>query len=267
MKATHISEVSDQTRYGGVVGTVIFACGAVYSLAFWLIGAAFLYIFSAVTAPFMSRAAHRNLGHRTLGCLFRGFFNGLVWLGVVKIEDEALDAVSQTDGPLIVASNHPSLWDAPLLIRKFVTVSCIMKAEITNNPILLGGSRFAGFVPNRPKLDMVRTAVGYLNAGGRLLLFPEGTRTRDESKRVNQFRPGLALLSKSAKCPILPVFLQMNSPFLQKGWPAWKMPPMPIVVTAEVGDLQHPEVAENTHEYSTRLEKYFREELRHRFPR
>ena len=265
--AKHASETAGQGHYGGFAASVVFTVAAIFSIFYWVLGALFIYVFSAITALFMKSDAHRNLGHRTLGCLFRGFFHVLVWMRAVKIEDEVLQSVCDMEGPLIVASNHPSLWDAPLLIRRFVTVSCIMKAEIANNPILLGGSRFAGFVPNRPKLDMVRTANRYLDNGGRLLLFPEGTRTRDASKIINPFRPGLALLSRSADCPILPVFLHMNSAYMEKGWPAWKMPPMPIVVTVEVGELQHPEAGENTHQYSARLEKYFRQELRRRFPK
>lgn len=215
----------------------------------------------------MKADAHRNLGHRTLAGLFRGFFNTLVWMGAVKIDDAALDSLTDIPGPLVIASNHPSLWDAPLLIRRFITVSCIMKAEITNNPILRGGSRFAGFVPNHPKLEMVKKATDFLKQGGRLLLFPEGTRTRDHSKVVNRFRPGLALLSKSADCPVLPIYLHMNSAYLEKGWPAWKMPPMPIVATVQAGELLHPLEEENTHAYSARLEAHFKEELLRRFSR
>lgn len=263
--ATHASETEEQTRYGGFVSAAVFGVAVVFSLVYWLLGALFIAVFSTVTAPFMKADAHRDLGHRTLGWLFRGFFNGLVLLGAVRIDDAALAPVCGMAGPLIVASNHPSLWDAPLLIRRFVTVSCIMKAEIAKNPLLLGGSRFAGFVPNRPKLDMVRTANNYLQKGGRLLLFPEGTRTRDARKLVNPFLPGLALLSRTSGCPVLPVFLKMNSAYLEKGWPAWKMPPMPIVATAEVGELQHPAKGESTHDYSARLEAYFRRELGRRF--
>ncbi|MBK1854922.1 1-acyl-sn-glycerol-3-phosphate acyltransferase [Verrucomicrobiaceae bacterium 5K15] len=267
MKVTQLSETSEHVRYGGLVAGVIFAVALVYTLIYWIVGALAVYLLSTLTVLFMKPEAHRNLGHRTLGCLFRGFFHGLVWMGAIRIEDDELEPVAEMAGPLIIASNHPSLWDAPLLIRKLVTVSCIMKAEITNNPILYGGTRFAGFLPNRPKLDMVRAATGYLKSGGRLLLFPEGTRTRDESRRVNKFRPGLALMAKTAKCPILPVFLKMNSGYMQKGWPIWKMPPLPIVCRVEVGELIHPDASEATHAFSDRLEEYYREELRDRFPR
>lgn len=262
-----MSAVSEQVYYGGLVSAIVFYVAAAFSLCYWLVGALFLYIFSTVTMPFMSPDAHRNLGHRTLAGLFRGFFNTLVWIGAVKIDDVVLDELADMKGPLVIASNHPSLWDAPLLIRRFITVSCIMKAEITNNPILRGGSRFAGFVPNHPKLEMIKKATSFLKQGGRLLLFPEGTRTRDASKIVNPFRPGLALLSKSADCPVLPIYLHMNSAYMEKGWPAWKIPPMPIVVTVQAGELLHPQEEESTHTYSKRLEEHFREELQRRFSR
>ena len=267
MNQTLSSESPEQIQYNGFVSVFLFFIGAVFSLIYWLVFGFFLYVFGLLTCPLMKPDAHRNLGHCSLGRLFRYFFNILESIGIVKINDSDLSAAAEMKGPLVIASNHPSLWDAPLLIRRFVSVSCIMKAEITNNPILYGGSRFAGFIPNYPKLDMIRKATAYLKQGGRLLLFPEGTRTRDASRFVNPFRPGLALLSKTADCPILPVYLHMNSAYLEKGWPAWKMPPMPIVVTVQVGEIVSPTKDENTHEYSARLEQHFCEEIRTRFPR
>jgi 1-acyl-sn-glycerol-3-phosphate acyltransferase len=235
----------------------VFIPAAIFTLTYWVSGAIILFLTSLITHPFLNSAQHSRLGNQFLGNLFVGFFKGLLLLRVVKIDDKDLDPYVDMKGPLIIASNHPSLWDAPLLIQRFIYVSCIMKVELLNNLILRSGARFSGFVPNLPTLTMARKATEHLNQGGRLLMFPEGTRTRPENAPCNPFRHGLALLAKNTNCSILPVFIFMNSRYMQKGWPIWKMPPCPILVKVKVGEIQRYEKNEGTHEFSDRLQGYF----------
>ncbi|MFK7909689.1 MAG: lysophospholipid acyltransferase family protein [Akkermansiaceae bacterium] len=214
-----------------------------------------------MTQLFLKPDAHRDLGQRMLACAFRGFFNILIWMKIVRIDDSELLEHCAREAPLIVAGNHPSLWDAPILIRRLVHVACIMKASLLKNPILSGGSKFAGFVPNHPRLLMVKAATEHLKSGGKMLIFPEGTRTRKENGEVNPFRPGLALISKKSGAPILPIFMITDSPFMCKGWPIWKPAPFPITISVRVGEVQEIGVGETTHAFSERLENYYRDEL------
>ncbi|MCP5537916.1 MAG: 1-acyl-sn-glycerol-3-phosphate acyltransferase [Akkermansiaceae bacterium] len=247
----------DEDLYPKWLSYCVFIPAAVFTLVYWVTGAVILFVTSLLTHPFLNPVKHARLGNMFLGNLFVGFFKGLLWLRVVKIDDTELDPYVDMEGPLIIASNHPSLWDAPLLIQRFIYVSCIMKVELLNNLILRSGARFSGFVPNLPTLTMVRKATEHLDRKGRLLMFPEGTRTRPENAPCNPFRHGLALLAKNAQCPILPVFIFMNSRYMQKGWPIWKMPPCPIMVKVKVGEIQRFENNEGTHEFSNRLQGYF----------
>ncbi|MBT8043596.1 MAG: 1-acyl-sn-glycerol-3-phosphate acyltransferase [Verrucomicrobiae bacterium] len=235
----------------------VFIPAAIFTLTSWIAGALLLFVASLVTHPFLNKTRHARLGNQFLGNLFVFFFKVLSWLRVVKIDDKELDPYIDMEGPLIIASNHPALWDAPLLIQRFIYVSCIMKKELLNNPILRSGARFSGFVPNLPTLTMVRQSTEHLNQKGRLLLFPEGTRTRPENAPCNPFRHGVALLAKNTQCPILPVFIFMNSRYMQKGWPIWKMPPCPIRVKIKVGEIQKFRENEGTHDFSDRLQAYF----------
>ena len=214
-----------------------------------------------VTRPFLRKERHRALGQAMLGHGIDTFISGLEGLKIIRVCDEELRCEEDRPGPLIIACNHPAMWDAFLVIRRFVSVSCIMKTELLANPLLGSGARFAGFLPNAPRMKMVRSAIARLESGGRLLLFPEGTRTRRDSVGVNEFRPGLALLAEQTGTPVLPVFITTDSRYLEKGWPIWRRPVLPIRIRLSLGDPVRIEPGESTREFSARLEGVFRKEL------
>ncbi len=204
---------------------------------------------------------HRAAGQRALSRFFRFWLKGLMVLGIVRIEDEELAKRVPLEGPLVIVGNHPALWDSLLIIRHCEAVSCIIKASLLLNPFLRGGALFAGFLPNTPRLSMIRSAVERLRSGGQLLLFPEGTRTRVENGVLNAFSPGMALMVKKSGVPVLPVFIQTNSPYLGKGWPIWKMPDFPVRISVRVGDVLEVGDDESVREFSERVEEIFRGQL------
>ncbi len=225
-----------------------------------------LLIINVVFKVLLREEQHRELGYLSGSIFFKGFFALLESIRILRIDDDDLLPFCSPQLPLIIASNHPSLWDAPLLLRKFPRMSGIMKAEILNNPILKHGSSFIGFLPNRPILTMVRSTQNHLKRDGKLLLFPEGTRTRMESAQLNPFQPGLGFLAKKTQVPILPVFIFMDSGYVRKRWPIWKMPHLPITVSIKTGELQRPRDDESNAAFSERLEDYFKTEISSRDP-
>lgn len=240
---------------------VRFAMGLAFTAVYWPAWIVCIAGLSMVSALLMSPAARRRLGQNTLAFALGSFITGLVRLGVLHVDDEDLARHAMTPGPLIIACNHPALWDAPLVLRRIGRVSCIMKADVEANPFLRNGARFAGFVPNSPRLTMIREAVNRLQEGGRLLLFPEGTRTHRERWTINHFRPGLALIAKQSGAPVLPVFLSTDSSYLGKGWPIWKMPLLPVSVSFRVGETMVVRPNERVRDFTERLEQCFRNGL------
>ena len=260
------SSISNPSRYPRVVTYLLFMLGLVYTLITWLMGVVITLLLCWGSRIFLSDEKHLELGYKVGSNFFKVFFGGLIWARILKIEDHELLPYCDPHEPLIIASNHPALWDAPLLLRRFPRISGIMKAEILNNPILKTGSRFIGFLPNHPSLTMVRSAQTRLNQQAQLLLFPEGTRTRERHAPLNPFQPGLGFLAKQTQIPVLPVFIFVDCDYLQKGWPLWKIPPLPITVSIQTGDLQQPEAEEKSKAFSKRLEGYFKTELERRNP-
>ena len=240
---------------------VRFAAGLVFTAVYWPSAVLCLIVLSLVSGLFMKGASRRRLGQDSLAFSLGSFITGLERLGVLRVDDAELAKHAATPGPMIIACNHPALWDAPLVLRRIGRVSCIMKADVEANPFLRSGARFAGFVPNSPRLTMIREAVSRLQEGGRLLLFPEGTRTRRERGVINRFRPGLALLAKQSGAPVLPVFLITDSPYLGKGWPIWKITELPVSVSFRVGETMTILPDERVRDFSERLEERFRHGL------
>ena len=107
-------------------------------------------------------------------------------------------------------------------------------------------------------LYMVRDAVATLREGNQLVLFPEGTRTVEAP--LNRFKPGITLIAHLARVPIQTVVIESFSPYLTKGWPLLKAPPVPVRIRLRLGQRFS---ADADHRAQLRrLERYFAEELR-----
>ncbi len=212
---------------------------------------------SVLLYPFLSRPQGVVVGRAAISSVYRSFWACATWLGLMRIDDTALDALSR-DGGLIIAANHPSMLDAMLVIARVPRGICIMRASLMRNPFLGGGARLARYIRNDPPRGMIRSCVANLKEGGQLVLFPEGTRT--VTAPINPFRPGITLIAHMAQVPIQTVIIEAASPYLGKGWPIWRMPEFPVVIGMRLGQRFEPEA--DTHGLLKRLEAYFESELR-----
>lgn len=238
-----------------------FVAAWLFSIVYWPAWVLCIMVISAMSAVMMQREARWRLGQRTITLAIGSYMQVLEWLGIIWVDDTALRQYADMPGPLIFACNHPALWDAPLIMRRIGRVLCVMKTDIGANPLLGTGARFAGYVPNSPRIRMIREAVKRLRQGERLLLFPEGTRTRREEGLINPFRPGLALLAKKSAAPVLPIFIRTDSAYSGKGWPIWRLSEFPVSITFEVGDTLTIRPEECVRDFTTRLEDCFRRAL------
>jgi 1-acyl-sn-glycerol-3-phosphate acyltransferase len=206
--------------------------------------------------PFVPRALRSRFGQTMAMRLFRGYIAVLKASGIFKFDLTALDAL-RGDGAMIVAPNHPSLLDAVMIGSRLPRVICIMKTGIQDNLILGGGARMAGYIRDTPPLAMIRSAVVSLQAGNQLLMFPEGTRTRQQGSY--DFKGGYALIAKTAGVPVQTVFIETNSPFLSKGWPLLKKPAFPLIYRIRLG--RRFEVGGNVKRAVADMERYHHESM------
>ena len=214
-------------------------------------------VVSTILYPLLPRRVGMWLGRRIIGMVFRSLLAILRTSGVMKLDLAALDVLRQEEG-IIIAANHPSMLDVVLINSRLPDSSCIMKAEIWDSIVLGGGiARLAGYIRNDSPRNMIRLAIEELRSGQRLLLFPEGTRTR--KKTINTFKGGFALIAKKSAAPIQTVFIEPSSPFLGKGWPILKKPRMPLVYRIRLG--KRFQISGDTGDFVTELEHYFEQNL------
>jgi 1-acyl-sn-glycerol-3-phosphate acyltransferase len=121
---------------------------------------------------------------------------------------EGRQNVPQT-GPLIVAANHFSLVDPPLLGATFPRpLRFFAKAELWNAlPSRLFCDAIGVLPLRRGEADRaaLRQALGILKDGGAIAFFPEGTRGRSYPRTLKPARPGIAFLARLSGAPVLPV--------------------------------------------------------------
>lgn len=112
-------------------------------------------------------------------------------------------------GPLIVAANHASLVDGPLVgaaIAPRRRPFAMGKKELFDKPVLGWWLRGIGSFPVDRRGDAtsaMRAALSVLERGGCLYMAPEGTRVKPGEKRAP--KAGVAFLSARAGAPVVPV--------------------------------------------------------------
>jgi 1-acyl-sn-glycerol-3-phosphate acyltransferase len=216
----------------------------------------------ALLTPLLSLLLPRGIGGR-LGRTGVSFLYRCCWasaerLGLMEVDSSALDVLREERGGLIVAANHPTMLDALLVVARLPRGVCVMKAELMHNIFLGGGARLAQYIRNDVGRGMVRDAVTTLREGNQLILFPEGTRTVGAT--VNAFKPGITLIAQLAQVPIQTVVVESFSPYLTKGWPLLKAPPVPVRIRLTLGPRFAPDADHRAQ--LRRLEIYFAEALR-----
>jgi 1-acyl-sn-glycerol-3-phosphate acyltransferase len=210
-----------------------------------------------VLYPLLPRRLGLRVGRAAIAHGYRLFWWAAGVVRMMRLDTRVVDTVRQESG-LIIVANHPSMVDAPLLVARLPRAACIMKASLMRNPFLAPGARLARYIRNDTAQGLVRHAVADLRQGGQLVLFPEGTRT--DGAALNRLRPGFAIIAKRAGAPIQTLFIDTPSPYLCKGWPLWRLPPLPIVFSVRLGRRFEP--ADDVAALSDEVEAYLRTGVR-----
>jgi 1-acyl-sn-glycerol-3-phosphate acyltransferase len=175
-------------------------------------------------------------------------------------------------GPAVFVANHNSHMDTPLILRTLpsrwrrrTAVAAATDYFYTKRRNALAASLVFGTVP----LDRSSGAgVGpdqtahldrLIHAGGSLLMFPEGTRSRDG--RVGHLRAGAALLAAEHQLPIVPIYLSGTRAAMPRGhhWMVSKAgrpgPRHPLEI--RFGEPIFPRTDEDPGEVMERVRRFF----------
>ena len=240
------------------------AASAYYTAAFYAAVAVFgvSCLLWSLPASLLHRVLPRRIGEPLGQWGISAGFRWALWvmraLGVVRVDLSPLDAL-RDERSLVVASNHPTMMDAVLLISRLPHVVCITKASLWDSPFLGGGVRLAGYVRNDAPLPMIRRAAEAVREGRQLMVFPEGSRTARPP--VDRFTRGFAVMARAAWAPVQTVLIEADSVYLRKGWPLLRRPPdLPLVFRVRLGGRFA--MGRDPQAFVSGLEAYFRRELR-----
>ena len=157
-------------------------------------------------------------------------------------------------GPLIVASNHSSNLDPPLVGAFFpMRLRYLAKDSLFKNVILKKIIQMLGAIPvsredSQKAAAVLKLLLSSLQNDENVLLFPEGTRSPDG--KLQNLEGGVAFLSLRAMVPIVPVYVGGSFVACPRG----KMP-IPSKLRLHWGKPIHPqEIIEEVGERGARQE-------------
>ncbi len=139
----------------------------------------------------------------------------------IRVEITGLEHVP-ADRPSIYMCNHVSNLDPPVLLPLLPgRSSVLLKKELMSIPLLGRAMRMGGFVPverggtRDAAQASVTAAAEALRSGLHMLVFPEGTRSRDG--RLLPFKKGPFYLAQQTQAAIVPIAISGTETMMHKG--------------------------------------------------
>ena len=131
-----------------------------------------------------------------------------IWSTVFRMRRYGFENIPES-GPFIIASNHKSLTDPPL-VGSFIKrqVHFLAKRELFKNPLFGALIRSTNAHPiRRGAIDKaaIETIKDLLNEGQGVVIFPEGTRARGVD--FLDPKPGIGMIARQALVPVVPAYL------------------------------------------------------------
>ena len=147
---------------------------------------------------------------RKLVRLSWGFF---IWLckisGYLKFQ---FDASGLGKSGEIIIANHPSLLDVVFFLSSVKNLNCVVKGELGKNIFLAFAIKACGYISNEDNEKLLKQSLNSLENGESLLIFPEGTRTKDD---IIFHKAPFFIAIKAAKI-LTPVIIEMRPRSLRK---------------------------------------------------
>ncbi len=138
----------------------------------------------------------------------------------VKVDIDGLDNIVD-DRTYVFASNHQSLFDIPILFTHLpVSFRILFKQSLLGLPWLGWHLWFGGHIPvdrsNPVKArKSLERATEHIQHEGSIVVFPEGTRSRDGS--IGRFKHGSFVIAIRGGVPVVPVTISESWRIMERG--------------------------------------------------
>jgi len=127
-----------------------------------------------------------------------------------KIKVNGMENLKGVKKPMLFICNHLSNSDALVLNKTFKEQDLAFVAGVKLNANVLTNlgmhiTKTINIKPNAADKDAISHTVKYLKEGNNVLIFPEGTRSRDG--KMNEAKKGIVLIQRLSKATVIPVGL------------------------------------------------------------
>jgi len=164
---------------------------------------------------------HKNrVGQYFIHLSFLGFAKMMWIMGIYSITIKNKDIIKNSG--LYMVANHPTLIDVVLLLSIIKQSDCVVKSALASSVFTKGPLLVAGYIINDSPQQLIDECVQRLKTGRNLLIFPEGTRTRDLNQL--QFKRGASLIAFDAYQDITPITIKCQPRILAKHQKWYKIP-------------------------------------------
>ena len=144
------------------------------------------------------------------------------------------------DRPFLLIANHPSLLDVVFTLAAIPQLSCVAKGTWYRSKLMGTLLRRTAYIPGSgyhedadvmEDVPVIRRIEKSLRDGVPVLVFPEGTRSKERS--LQRFTRGAIEAAIRAEVPILPLFIGVTPAYLMKGQPFYHVPKTTPIYTFE----------------------------------
>ncbi len=191
----------------------------VFSSLFWiyfLISSTILFVGALIlfllTFPFDTngRVIHRYSGYWAAHYFAMNPF----W----RLSVEGARAVDRNK-PYVIVSNHQSFADILVLYATYLPFKWVSKTSVFKVPLVGWNMYLNRYVPlkrgDKASIEkMTALCLGWLRRGVSVLIFPEGTRSKDGT--LGRFKHGAFSIAREAGVPILPIVVDGTANALPK---------------------------------------------------
>lgn len=183
-------------------------------IAIWTFVATIVVGLLVILASFFSRTG--NVPH----LMARIWANSILWISRVKVTVTGAGKL-EPGRSYIYMPNHQSNADIPLLLGRLpVQFRWLAKAELFRIPIFGRAMRGVGYISidrsnRKSAFASLEQAANTIRKGTSVLIFPEGTRSRDG--HILPFKKGGFVLAVDSGVPIVPIIIRGTQGIIPKG--------------------------------------------------
>lgn len=140
----------------------------------------------------------------------RVWAKSILFASRIKVTAKGLSKIDHS-GSYIYMANHQSLFDIPVLLAYLrVQFRWLAKVELFKIPIFGQAMTRAGYISidrsnRKSAFESLRRAGEIIQGGVSVMIFPEGTRSRDGN--ISPFKKGGFVLAVDSGVPIVPVII------------------------------------------------------------